>query len=72
MPEHENSTRCRLAFDALWQRTDLEPMLALPADDVAYYHFELDDEALISRVRTVDRDRENIEAFWAAVGPVPS
>jgi ketosteroid isomerase-like protein len=137
MAEHENATRCRVAFEALWQNADLEPTLALLADDVvwindigagpwhefhgkqgvldlftgwmaffdggfehrlidicasdhtvieilhevgtargqrfdnlAYYHFELDDKGLISHVHTVDRDRENIEAFWAAVGPV--
>jgi hypothetical protein len=39
-------------------------------DNVAYYHFTLNGEGLISSVLTVDRDRDNIEAFWAAVGPV--
>jgi ketosteroid isomerase-like protein len=139
MAEHPNATRFRLAFEALWQRADGDPTMALLADDVvwindigagpwhefhgkqgvetlftewmaffdggfehrlidicasdrtvieilhevgtakgqafdnvAYYHFTLNDEGLVSSVLTVDRDRENIDAFWAAIGPLPT
>ena len=37
-------------------------------DNLALYRYELDDDGLVTHVRTYDRDREAIEAFWAAVG----
>ena len=37
-------------------------------DNLALYRYELDDDGLVTHVRTYDRDREAIDAFWAAVG----
>lgn len=41
-------------------------------DNLALYRYELGPDATYIRVRTYDRDREAIEAFWSAVGPVGS
>ena len=37
-------------------------------DNLALYRYELDHDGLATHVRTYDRDREAINAFWAAVG----
>ena len=39
-------------------------------DNLALYRYEVGPDQTYLRVRTYDRDREAIEAFWAAVGPV--
>ncbi len=39
-------------------------------DNQALYHFTLDAEGMVIRIQTYDRDREEIVAFWDAVGPV--
>jgi hypothetical protein len=39
-------------------------------DNVALYRYSLDEEGLITTLRTYDQDRERTEAFWAAIGPV--
>ncbi len=39
-------------------------------DNLALYRFEFDADGLAIEVRTYDRDREAIAAFWEAVGAV--
>jgi ketosteroid isomerase-like protein len=39
-------------------------------DNLALYRFELDADGLVTEVRTYDRDREALVAFWEAIGPV--
>lgn len=39
-------------------------------DNLALYRFELGGDGLATDVRTYDRDRDEVTAFWAAVGPV--
>jgi ketosteroid isomerase-like protein len=39
-------------------------------DNLALYRFELDVDGAVAQVRTYDRDRDSIDAFWAAIGPV--
>ncbi len=39
-------------------------------DNLALYRFEFDVDGLATEVRTYDRDREAVAAFWEAVGPV--
>jgi ketosteroid isomerase-like protein len=36
-------------------------------DNLALYRYELDDNGLVTRVRTYDRDRQAIDEFWANV-----
>ena len=40
--------------------------------NLALYRYEIGPDATYVRVRTYDRDREALEAFWSAVGPVDS
>ena len=39
-------------------------------DNLALYRIELDGEGRAAAITTFDRDREAINDFWAAVGPV--
>jgi ketosteroid isomerase-like protein len=39
-------------------------------DNQALYYFTLDPDGKVARIQTYDRDREAIDAFWDAVGPV--
>lgn len=39
-------------------------------DNLALYHLLINAEGFVTEVRTFDRDREAIVAFWDAVGPV--
>jgi ketosteroid isomerase-like protein len=39
-------------------------------DNLALYRYSLDADGLITHLRTYDQDREHIESFWAAIGPV--
>ena len=36
-------------------------------DNLALYRYELDDNGLVTHVRTYDRDRQAIDEFWANV-----